>query len=313
VDLRQILYFMRVFEERSFTKGAKRANVVQPALSRQISLLEKELNTVLFARGARGVVPTNAATRLYERVLPLVTGLASIKEELKALTGETLSGRFACGFPPTINKAIVGRLLVEFLDLYPDVEVSLLESFSGELTEMVQDGVLDFALGAVPDQASNLVCEFEYTEDVVLRCGHPIAGPSFRPCRLDELPPLRLVLPPAQNVMSKQIHALIDAGQLRPSKIVTVGSVNAISDLISNGGWAGFSPVSGGLISLERGEGFVYPIERPKISYRLGLVRRQDRPLTAAANAFLSMFSTYVSDIKPTWDQLLADRIAKAR
>jgi DNA-binding transcriptional LysR family regulator len=148
------MYFMRVFEERSFTSGAQRANVVQPALSRQIALLEKGLNATLFVRGHRGAVPTDAAAKLYERVLPLVGGLANVKEEIRALAGQPVSGRVVCGFPPTINRAVVGKVLVDFLDLYPDTEVSLFESFSGRLTEMVQCGELDFALGASRDEFS---------------------------------------------------------------------------------------------------------------------------------------------------------------
>jgi LysR family transcriptional regulator, nitrogen assimilation regulatory protein len=302
------MYFMRVFEERSFTNGAKRANVVQPALSRQIALLEKELNATLFIRGHRGAVPTDAAVKLYERVLPLVGGLANVKEEIRALAGQPISGRLVCGFPPTINRAVVGKVLVDFLDLYPDVDVSLFESFSGQLTEMVQSGALDFALGAIPEQASNLTCDFIYSEEVVLGCGEPIAGPPFRPCRLDELPALKLVLPPAHNVMSKQIHALIAAGQLRPSKIVTVDSISAMSDLVWNGGWASFSPISGVLNQLGLGKVFVYPIERPKITYCLGLMRQHDRPMTAAGTAFLGMFSSYAARIRPAWEALVAER-----
>ena len=53
LDLRQIQYFACLFEQRSVTRAARSLGVVQPALSMQISRLEKRLGLRLFQRTAR--------------------------------------------------------------------------------------------------------------------------------------------------------------------------------------------------------------------------------------------------------------------
>lgn len=65
MDLRQIEYFVALYDERSITKAARRLNIVQPALSMQISRLEKTFKTKLFERTSRGVVPTDTGRTFY--------------------------------------------------------------------------------------------------------------------------------------------------------------------------------------------------------------------------------------------------------
>jgi len=65
MDLKQIHYFIALFEDGSVTRAAKRLNIVQPALSMQISKLEAELHQPLFERGPHGMTPTEAARLMY--------------------------------------------------------------------------------------------------------------------------------------------------------------------------------------------------------------------------------------------------------
>ena len=65
MDLRQIEYFVALYDERNITKAARRLNVVQPALSMQISRLERTFKTKLFERTSRGVVPTDTGRTFY--------------------------------------------------------------------------------------------------------------------------------------------------------------------------------------------------------------------------------------------------------
>ena len=60
MDLKQLEYFVRVAELGSFTRAAIELDVAQPALSRQVRLLEVELRQNLLVRNGRGAVPTEA-------------------------------------------------------------------------------------------------------------------------------------------------------------------------------------------------------------------------------------------------------------
>src|SRR5213082_2706555 len=57
MDLKQLEYFVRVAELGSFTRAAAELDVAQPALSRQVRLLEVELRQALLLRNGRGAVP----------------------------------------------------------------------------------------------------------------------------------------------------------------------------------------------------------------------------------------------------------------
>ena len=66
MDLKQIEYCVRVAELGSFTRAAVVLNIAQPALSRQVRLLEVELRQNLLVRNGRGAIPTEAGKVLLE-------------------------------------------------------------------------------------------------------------------------------------------------------------------------------------------------------------------------------------------------------
>src|SRR5882757_10471255 len=235
MDLRQIMYFLRVYEERNFTRAADRTNVVQPALSRQIAALEQEIGAPLFDRGSRGVTPTAIGSRFYELVLPLIGGIADAKQEIVELarTGLT-TGTLSCGFPPTFSRAVLGTVITQFVDRYPDVELSISEGFSGVLTSQVRAGELDFALGLIPADMGGLVTEFEIDEDVALVSSRPVAGPAFTPCRLDKIAGLQLVIPSPQNIIGRQLQACISEGVIRPARVMVMDAFNASYNLMQS-------------------------------------------------------------------------------
>src|SRR5690606_35497114 len=65
MNLKQLLYFVRVFDMQNMTRADETLHVAQPALSQQIALLEDDLGVRLLVRGAKGVQPTNEGTLLY--------------------------------------------------------------------------------------------------------------------------------------------------------------------------------------------------------------------------------------------------------
>ncbi|MGN0954480.1 LysR family transcriptional regulator, partial [Dialister sp.] len=72
MDLRQLRYFKTVIEEGTITGAARKLHISQPPLSSQMHLLEKELGTSLFERGARQVIPTEAGSRLYRYAVEML-------------------------------------------------------------------------------------------------------------------------------------------------------------------------------------------------------------------------------------------------
>jgi DNA-binding transcriptional LysR family regulator len=95
-DARRLGYFVAVCEHGGISKAASAIGVAQPALTRQIRLLEHELDIQLFYRSGRCAEPTAAARHLLECIKPHIAGieqaLATIREDTNQ---QVLDGREA--------------------------------------------------------------------------------------------------------------------------------------------------------------------------------------------------------------------------
>ena len=94
MDLMQIEYFVRVAELGSFTRASVVLDIAQPALSRQVRLLEVELRQNLLMRNGRGATPTEAGKLLLEHGRGILHQVERAREELGRVRG-ALAGRVA--------------------------------------------------------------------------------------------------------------------------------------------------------------------------------------------------------------------------
>ena len=113
MDLKQLEYFVRVAELGSFTRASISLDVAQPALSRQIRLLEVELRQNLLTRNGRGAVPTEAGKLLLEHGRGILHQVTLTREELGSSRG-ALAGRVSIGLPPSLSKLITVPLIKAF-------------------------------------------------------------------------------------------------------------------------------------------------------------------------------------------------------
>ncbi len=134
MDLKQIEYFVRVAELGSFTRAAVVLNIAQPALSRQVRLLEVELRQNLLVRNGRGAVPTEAGKALLEHGRGILHQVERAREELGRVRG-ALAGRVAIGLPHQRGARVMTvpadpRLPQTEL---PEVRLSISEGLSGAI------------------------------------------------------------------------------------------------------------------------------------------------------------------------------------
>lgn len=80
---RRLGYFLAVCEHCGISKAASAIGVAQPALTRQIKLLEQELEIQLFRRSGRSAEPTDAARHLMERIKPHISAIEQALAEIR--------------------------------------------------------------------------------------------------------------------------------------------------------------------------------------------------------------------------------------
>ena len=145
MDLRQLRTFSCVAELGSLSKASDTLRVAQPALSRQIKLLEHELRADLFTRNGRGMVLTDAGRLLLARTAGIVRQIDQVRDEIQSAGGPP-SGRVVLGLVPTVSCVISARLARRTVDRYPGISLCIVESYSGHLMEWLHRGEMDLAL-----------------------------------------------------------------------------------------------------------------------------------------------------------------------
>jgi DNA-binding transcriptional LysR family regulator len=307
MDLRQINYFLLVFEERSFTRAAKKAGIVQPALSMQVRNLESELGVELFERSARGLSPTQHGRRFYDLFAPIAREIDSATETMRQmLAPDIVTGEIRCGCPPTFFKSIVGRMLPAFAATYPSVNVELLEGYSGTLHDWVRSGDLDFAFGTPPSDDTGLTCDRIFEEALVLVCGEPIAGERLVPCDLAAIPNLKLFLPSPPQILGHVLRDHIAAGRIRPVRTIVMDSYLGVLESARNSDWAAIIPIDGVLDEID-GPLSIYPISQPQMAFHWHLIHPTRKPLNAAARLFVDMIAQELQIIGERWRDALAE------
>ncbi len=118
MDLKQIQYFIALFEDGSVTRAAKRLNIVQPALSIQIAKLEDELHQQLFERGAHGMAPTAAGRLMYRLFLPIMRELAHARQQL-VQRDEVVTGHVGIWLIASVAESVLADSLSRFHAQYP--------------------------------------------------------------------------------------------------------------------------------------------------------------------------------------------------
>jgi LysR family nitrogen assimilation transcriptional regulator len=139
VNLRQALTFLTVAELGTVSKAALRLRVAQPALSRQIIGLERELGLPLFDRVGRRLLLTGEGEQLIAGCRLLLNSASSLKEQAQLLSqGDT--GILKVAGSPQHIESVLSQFLHRYTERYPRVEVKITEGTGSEILAMLEGG-----------------------------------------------------------------------------------------------------------------------------------------------------------------------------
>lgn len=122
-DIDAIKVFLTVAAHRSFVAAARHLVMTPPSVTRAVGALEDRLGVQLLVRTTRQVSLTSAGASYAARVAPLIAGLASAAEDLRARQGET-AGMIRINAPVTMGLRILPDVISQFRTLYPKVTIS---------------------------------------------------------------------------------------------------------------------------------------------------------------------------------------------
>ncbi len=237
MDLKQLAYFVRVAELGSFTRAAIALDVAQPALSRQVRLLEVELRQSLLARNGRGAVPTEAGKLLLAHGRGILHQVERAREELGRVRG-SLAGRVAVGLPSSLARVLTVPLTRAFRQQMPDATISISEGLSVAMQESLVNGRLDIAVLYNAQPSIEIEISPLPDEELLLVQSRP---PGSQPVRalgsiaLKAVSLLPLVIPSRPNAIRMQIESEMANIGCRPKIALEIDGVSAILDLVADG------------------------------------------------------------------------------
>ena len=288
MDLKQLEYFVRVAELGSFTRASIALNIAQPALSRQIRLLEVELRQSLLTRNGRGALPTEAGTLLLKHGRGILHQIEVAREELGAVRG-ALAGRVSIGLPPSLSRLITVPLTRAFMKQLPQAHLTLTEGFSVVMYDGLRVGNLDMAVLYNADHSPEVEMTTLHTEELVLisKRSDPRVKSKSRdiprkrqPISLAEVADLPLILPSRPNAFRILIEKEMTAIKRKPQITLEVDGLNAILGLVKEGLGHAVLP-SYTLSNYDDPSPFeLRSIHTPRIMSELMLVRSSRRPST---------------------------------
>ena len=278
MDFRQLEYFIAVAEERSFTRAAERQFVAQPAVSAQISRLERRVGQSLFERSTREVrlTPAGAALLPHARaaLAAVAAGQGAIDDVANLVRGSVAVGTV------TLHPVDLARVLADFHADFPAVEVTLSAANSDVLLDRLITGRLDVAIVSIGvDEHPPGLDVTPITEEslwAVVSMDHPLSRRNVLSLsRLCQHPVISL---PRGSGLRTRLDAAAAAAGLHPRVAFEATNPAELADLARHGLGVAIVPES-----MARNSAALHPLRLdPELRGRLVWAWRHDMTSPAA-------------------------------
>ncbi|GLC97550.1 transcriptional regulator [Cupriavidus sp. TA19] len=288
MDLKQIQYFIALFEDGSVTRAAKRLNIVQPALSMQIARLEEEFGQKLFERIPHGMVPTAAGRMMYRLFLPIVRDISGARQQMMQRE-EQMAGRITLGMVASETESVLVDSLARFNARYPNVEVSVADGFSTALIDLVSAGQLDAAV--VHRQRGRLALQVQamHDEEMVLVTSAEHGPDLPESVEMAKLPALELVLPTKRHGLRVVLDTATQAQDVTLAPKFEIDILGTIVRFVQATRFVTVLPRIVVQRAVEDGRLRMHTIVAPRIVRHLVCVSHPQRPLSTATEAFIAI------------------------
>jgi DNA-binding transcriptional LysR family regulator len=241
MKLTNLRALIAAIDEGSMRSAARRLGVSQPALTKMIRELERELATTLLLRSTTGVVATAQGMVLYDRAVAADRELAHAVDQIQQLDGR-MTGALAIGAVPLAVMLLVPETLRTFGREFPDIQLRIIEElYIAQLTRL-RKGEVDIALGPLPEHLppGEFAVETLMPIDmvIVVRKGNPLG----RVRRLADLADAPWVYTGA-NADSGYAKILFESHGMKPPPAgALVNSTLGLLSIIASGNCVGLLP-----------------------------------------------------------------------
>lgn len=285
--VRHIRGFLAVARLGSFTRAAAELNVSQPALTVQIRQLEDALGVRLFDRNKRQVELTKAGRDLLtplERVLIDLEAVLSASHDLAGLR----RGSVAVAALPSVATGLLPLAIRRFMAEHPGIAVQVSDVVAERIVELVKAEQVDFGIGSRVGPDRDIEIE-EFLTDRMCAFfpdGHPLAARG--PLTLRDIAAYPLILTARGTSVRQLVERVLEREGLEVSLACDANYMSTAVGMVRAG--LGVSILPESAVETASCEGIrVEPILTAGLTRRIGFIRKANRSLSPAAEAFVAV------------------------
>ena len=246
-SLRELESFIAVAEELSFTRAAARLRLAQPPLSRHVRSLEDRLGTRLFERTNRTVTLTVAGRAFYGDVRePLLTLQRAAASAKRAASGAV--ARLELGFVSSLLDPELADLFRRFRLAHPDIQLTLQDRTSAELSRAIGEGRLDGGfVGVTPHPRAPGLTLLPWRQETLalfVPREHRFAGQRRIALKALAGEPMIAITAESSPGFASKIHDLCRAAGFRPRVVQEATRAQAVAAMVAAGSGIAILPAS---------------------------------------------------------------------
>ena len=301
MGLRQLEYMIKVAEERSFSKAAKKLNIAQPSLSQYILNLEKSIGIALFDRTKTPISLTHAGEVFLKKAEEILRMNHELKTQMEDMAGLKI-GKVTIGISQT-GVYFISKVLARFRKKYPRVEIELLEaSSSEEMEKWLQEGMVDLATLILPITSD--VLSYEIIEEEKMMVSFPIHHPLVKEIRTKEkqlypsislglLKDEQFILPKPTQRSRLVFDTLFQEAGFIPNVLCETKTMDTANAIVASGLGIGFS-LPQVIRAEDKDKLALFSLQSPLMTRTLVLAYKKEKYLPRIAHEFLSVAKHFV-------------------
>jgi LysR family transcriptional regulator, regulator of abg operon len=289
MKLTQMRDVVAIAERGSLRAAARHLRVAQPALTRSVQELERELAVPLFERRARGMLLTPMGEAFVRRANAVLSEVRRARDEVEQLHGGT-HGRVVAGLSLAAHVALLPKALRPFRARFPNVQLHIMEGWYPTMEAAVSDGSVDFYVGPQPERppSAGLVQNklFDNVRIILGRRGHPLG----RARSLRELARAEWATTSVTFKAEEELGRLFEQNDLPPPRLA-LRSQSAVTLIVTlaNTDLLAMVPVQWNDLLAANAALAPIPVREVLPAPAIVSVRRAGLPLTPAAEFLLDL------------------------
>jgi len=287
----QLRNLITITQSQNFSIASRVLKVSQSSLHRAARGLESQLGTILFEKTTTGITSSTAALKLARAAKLAFNEITQAREEVNAFHNRKL-GKISIGSMPLARASILPTTIIDFIKLYPNFKISVVDGIYDDLLYHLRNGDIDLLTGAL--RYSNLSDDikqenlFSSSIDIFAKPEHPLA--TDRAVSLKKLSAYPWVIlrrgTPTRALFDK---AFSTDGIEMPERIIESGSQGLIRSLLLGGDWLTMSSEHQFQYELEIGQLKKIKFELIQTPRQIGITTRKSWNPTGTQLAFINL------------------------